>query len=252
MEDNTCKINNIKSNYILQNILLKLNKNQKLDIIIYNKALQKRLRLNIEDYKEQSRRYKIGEKNGYSKEYNLYNDNLLFEGEYKNGKKNGKGKEYYENGKIKFEGVYLNGKKIEGKGYNYEGEIFLIIEKGGKGKEYYDDKLLKFEGEYLNGKRWNGKGYNKNGKQVYEIKNGSGYIIEYDNDGDILFEGDYINGERNGKGKEYYSSNDYLIEYLYKERIRNSQLNLIKITRKYIMEKKNNNKLEKNNRLQKK
>ena len=224
MESNTCKIKNIKSNLILKSIFQKLSKNQKLDIIIYNKTLQKRLGLDIEDYKQESKRYKIGEKNGYSKEYNLFTDNLLFEGEYRNRKRNGKGKEYYENGKIKFEGVYLNGKKIEGKGYNYEGEIFLVIEKSGKGKEYYDNKILKFEGEYLNGKRWNGKGYNKDGKEIYEIKNGKGYIIEYDNDGDLLFEVEYINGERNGKGKEYYSSNDYLIEYLYKERIRYSEL----------------------------
>ena len=129
MEGNICKLNLIKSNFILQRILGKLSKNQKLDIIIYNKAIQKRLRIDIEDYKEESGRYIIGEKNGYSKEYNIYTDNLLFEGEYVNKRRNGKGKENYENDKLKFEGIYLKGKKVEGKGYDHNEKIILIIEK---------------------------------------------------------------------------------------------------------------------------
>ena len=46
---------------------------------------------------------------------------------------------------------------------------------------------------------------------IYEIKNGNGYIKEYENDGPIIaknviyFEGEYLNGEKNGKGKEYDS-----------------------------------------------
>ena len=73
-----------------------------------------------------------------------------------------------------------------------------------KGKEYdYNGKLI-FEGEYLNGKRnGKGKGYNKDGKLEYEIKNGKGFITEY-NEWDKIFEGEYLNGIRNGKGKEYY------------------------------------------------
>ena len=144
---NTCKIDIIKSNYILQTIFIHFSKKQKLEIIIYNKTIQKRLILNIDDYKEESEKYKIGEKNGFVEEYHLYDDILLFKGEYKNGKRNGKGKEYYKNGKVKFEGKYLNGKKVEGKGYNYEGKINQIIEKNGKGIEYYDNNVLKCEGE---------------------------------------------------------------------------------------------------------
>ena len=40
-------------------------------------------------------------------------------------------------------------------------------------------------------------------KEKYKIKNGSGYIKEYDSEGVLKFEGEYLNGERNGKGKEY-------------------------------------------------
>ena len=51
-----------------------------------------------------------------------------------------------------------------------------------------------FEGEYLNGKRWNGKGYNKKDKVEYQITNGTGYIKDYDNDGESKFEEQYLNG----------------------------------------------------------
>ena len=38
----------------------------------------------------------------------------------------------------------------------------------------------------------------------FEIKNGQGYVKEYDyENGKLMFEGEYLNGERNGKGKIY-------------------------------------------------
>ena len=64
-------------------------------------------------------------------------------------------------------------------------------------------------------KKWNGKLYEPNNKNIYELKNGNGFIREYFPDGKLLFEGEYINGEKNGKGKEY--QNDELMfdgEYL--------------------------------------
>ena len=67
--------------------------------IINNKEIQKKLEINIKNYEKISERYKIGERNGKGKEYNKYNDKLIFEGEYLNGKKNGKGKKYYNNEK---------------------------------------------------------------------------------------------------------------------------------------------------------
>ena len=47
------------------------------------------------------------------------------------------------------------------------------------------------------------KGYDKNNNIVYELKEGKGFVKEYDYDGKILFEGEFLNGKSNGKGKEY-------------------------------------------------
>jgi len=90
---------------------------------------------------------------------------LRFEGEYLNGERHGKRKEYHYNGNLDFEGEYLIG-------YRY-----------GKGKEYNDDGNLKFEGEYFYGKRWNGNGYDESNNIIYELKNGKGYVKEYNEDG---------------------------------------------------------------------
>ena len=93
-------IGNIKSEYILENIISYINQREKLNLIIYNKELQKKIGVNIEDYKKPSRKYRIVEKNGKGKEYELNTDKLIFEGEYLNGKRNGKGKEYYYDDKL--------------------------------------------------------------------------------------------------------------------------------------------------------
>ena len=154
LEEIKYKINSIKSQYILKLVYSFLNEKQKLNMIIYNKELQKKLDVDIEEYKKVSGKYKVGEKNGKGKEYELNTNKLIFEGEYINGKRNGKGKEYYYNGNLKFEGEYLNGKIWNWKGYDKVGDIEFEIKEGkGKVKEYdYEGKLL-FEGEYINGKR---------------------------------------------------------------------------------------------------
>ena len=169
--------------------------------------------------------YLNGKRNGKGKEYDFYGK-LFFEGEYLNGKRNGKGKEYYDNGK----GEFFNDKEIIGTRYeqygsiiykisnninevekefdfyndqiNFEGE-YLNGKRNGKGKEYYGNGQIKFEGEYLNDKRWNGKVYDPSNNQVYELKNGKGFLKEYMFD-KLSFEGEYVNGERNGKGKDYF------------------------------------------------
>ena len=93
----------------------------KLNIIIFNKNLQSILEIDINDYKKICEKYRIGEKNGLGKEYNLYTNELIFEGEYINGKRHGKGKEYNYNGKLEFEGEYLNGERNgKGKEYHYK------------------------------------------------------------------------------------------------------------------------------------
>ena len=198
MEENTSKIKNIKSKYILRRIFTILVNNRKLDLIIYNKALQKIIMVDIEDYKRESGRIKKMEddKNMYGYEYKLDTDLLIFEGEYLQGKKNGKGKEYYYNGKLKYEGEYLNGKKIEGIGYDNKQNIIMKIERNGKGKEYYNNGKIQFEGDYYNGRRWNGKGYNYEGKEEFIIEYGKGKVKEYYYDGKLLFEGEYLNGKK--------------------------------------------------------
>ena len=169
----------IRSFYIIKKIFSFLKEKKKLDIIIYNKSLQKQIWYDLEYYKTVSGKYKEAEKNRIGKEFLLTDiSKLIFKGEYRNGKKNGKGKEYFEGKKI-FEGKYLNGIKIEGKGYNKSGDKIFEL-KNGKGKEYYSNGKLKFEGEYFNAIRWNGKGYNKNGEEEFEIKNGNGFEKEYD------------------------------------------------------------------------
>ena len=78
---------------------------------------------------------------------------------------------------------------------------------------------LTFEGKYLNGKKWYGSGYNYEKKIIYSIKDGKGFIKEYNNYNKLIFEGEYVNGERNGKGKEYDNGKlKYEGEYLNGER----------------------------------
>ena len=134
-------IKEIKSPYIFRKIFLFLWVTKKLDIILYNKELQNKFELNIEDYKNTSKKYKIIEENSKGKEYFIITNKIIYVGEYNNGKRNGKGKEYYYNGNIKFEGEYINGKRINGKGYDINGNEILIL-KNGKGEEYYNNGKL--------------------------------------------------------------------------------------------------------------
>ena len=138
---------------------------------------------------------------GYIKQYDS-NNIVIFEGEFINGEKNGFGKEYNNTRTLIFEGRYLDGMK------------------NGNGIEYHYNKKIKFQGEYKLGKIWNGKGYDIYGNLSYEIKNGKGFVKEYNNVGNLDFEGEYINGERNGKGKEYnlISNLEYEGEYINNKR----------------------------------
>ena len=205
---------NIKSNIILRNVFIYLEYKTKLDLIKFNKTLQQKIGLNIIDYRRLSGKYKII-KNNIVREYNSYNDKLLFEGLYSNGKRNGDGKEYNENGDIIFEGEYYNGKRWKGfeKVYDEDTEI-LVLECeylngkiNGTAKEYdkFNGELL-FEGEYLNGKR-NGKGkeYKTIPKDEYSY-----FSSRNEPKTIVLFEGEYLNGERK-KGKEY----DYRWKLIY-------------------------------------
>ena len=237
-------LENIKSDYFIIKIFSYLEALSKLRIIKYNKALQNKIHINFTDYERNSKTYIIFKENNTVEEYDSVNDELIFEGEYLNGKKwNGKG---YDEGKIIYElkdgkgffqdyvrinsyrGLILQGEYINGeangkiKEYNinekliFEGE-YLNGKRHGKGTEFYNKEILKFEGEYLNDKKWEGKGYDINGNIIYELKNGIGYIKEYDIDGKLNFEGEYLNGERNGKGKEYDNNGKVTFEGEYLE-----------------------------------
>ena len=174
---NFISLNNVKSSYTLKRVLSFLYEKKRLNLIIYNKKIKRKLGINIDKYKSISGKIIIGERNGNGIEYKLgINNTIIFNGEYLNGKKNGKGKEYYENKKIKFEGEYLNGYKIQGTGHNEKCDVIFELDKNGKGKEYYSNVKIKFEGEYIYEKKWNGKGYNKNGNVEFKIKYGKGYV----------------------------------------------------------------------------
>ena len=201
-------LENIKSSYFLNIIFSFLDEKIKLKIAKYNKNLQKKIDVNLINYKFLSGRYIIYENNGIIKEYDGYFDNLVYEGEYLNGKRHGKGKEYFNNSII-YDGEFLNGKR-NGKGKEYEyGELkyegeYINGKRNGKGKEYsYEKCKLMFEGIYLNDKKWEGKGYDKNNNIIYELKDGQGFIKEYNYKGKLIFEGEYKNGKKNGKVKKY-------------------------------------------------
>ena len=182
-------LDKIKSLFILKKFFNHVSEKIKLNLLVHHKILQNKLNIKIIDYKRISERYIIYERKGKGKEYDCYNDKLIYDGEYLNRKRHGLGKEYNKEGYIIFEGEYLNGK------YN------------GKGKEYYNNKLI-FEGEFLNGKR-NGKG------------------IEYNNYGNLKYDGEYLNGKYNGKGKEYNKEGKiiydgyYFYDHKYKGKIFN-------------------------------
>ena len=178
--------------------------------------------------------YEIKDGKGYVKKfYDSENENRIkFEGEYFNGEKNGFGKLYSSGGDtifIKYKGEYLNG-KMNGKVklYDDEGNLYFEGENGyknGKGKEYYSDKKLKFEGEYLNGSQWNGKQFDENGNIIFEIKNGSGLIKEFNDEGLLQYECEYKYGSKNGWEKIYdnYGKIKSEMEYLNGYKIRGKE-----------------------------
>ena len=167
--------------------------------INYNKELQNKLDITLNNYIFYSWKYIIYEKYGIWKGYSgNYDDILLCEGGFLNGERSGKGKEYYyhiyhfkswNRDILRFEGerIGINEDSFYDGKLKFEGE-YLHGERNGKGKEYDYYGKLKFEGEYLNGKRWNGK------------------VKEYYNNGKLEFEGVYLNGEKTGEGKEYYDN----------------------------------------------
>ena len=189
----------IKSSYIVKIIFSYIDEKTKLKLVKRNKNLQKRLNINVINYKILSEKYIIYETKEKGKEYD-YEGDLIYEGEFLDGKRHGKGKEYDHYG-LRYEGEYLNGKRH------------------GKGKEFAGDGSILFEGEYLNGNIWDGTKYYfvddvTDIMDSFVLKNGKGFV-KYIDDGEFSYEGEYLNGKKNGKGKEYlYNDLNYEGEFL--------------------------------------
>ena len=71
-----------KSIYFIKKLFTFVDEKTKLDIIKYNKNMQKIMDINLINYKFYSKKYIIYEENGKGKEYNGYDNRLEFEGEY--------------------------------------------------------------------------------------------------------------------------------------------------------------------------
>ena len=84
----------IKSSYFPKIIFSFIDDGTKLNLIKYNKKLQKIIDINILNYKLFSGKYIKYETKEKVKIYNTYNDNLIYEGEYINGKKMEKEKNF--------------------------------------------------------------------------------------------------------------------------------------------------------------
>ena len=80
----------VLSPYILKIFFSYLDEKQKLELVKYNKSLQQKLSISINNYMYFKGNYIVYESNRKGKEYN-HNGNLIFEGEYLNGKRNGLG-----------------------------------------------------------------------------------------------------------------------------------------------------------------
>ena len=81
-------LENIKSKYIvIKNVFDLLEPRHKLKIIAYNKSLQGKYSININDYKNNAGCYVIKEANGKYKIKTNENGILIYEGDYFKGKK---------------------------------------------------------------------------------------------------------------------------------------------------------------------
>ena len=121
--------------------------------------------------------YELKNGNRFVKEYDIYNDELIFEGEYWNGEKNGRRKKY----------KYCN-KELESK---FDGEYFNNNKEWNGTKIKYE-KYIEIQIELVNEKNWNKK------KEYNLVKD-----KEYNDRDIVIYEGDNLNGQRHGKGKEY-------------------------------------------------
>ena len=80
-------LKNVKSIYFIQKIFTFVNDYPKLKLVKYNKSIQKNINISIINYIHFRGKYIIYESKGRGKEYDSYDDSLVYEGEYLNGKR---------------------------------------------------------------------------------------------------------------------------------------------------------------------
>ena len=112
-------LENIKSKYVIEILFSNLDEKMKLKTIKYNKKLQKKIGIILNNYKFWNGRYIRYETNEKGKEFNPHNGKLIYEGGYVKGERNGKGREYNNNDKLIYEGEYLNDERLNGKVKEY-------------------------------------------------------------------------------------------------------------------------------------
>ena len=188
-------MNKIRSKYILNKCFSFLPTNTLLKLILLNKNFQSKVDITIENYKIASDYYT----NKDNKIYRHSTNELIFEGKYEKGEKI-EGKEY-KNGKLYFIGKYKNNLKYKGTLLNIKGNSI-------------------FEGEFNKGLFWSGKfhhpdSYKYNIIITSEIKNGYGFVIEYDYNCFLAFKGQYKEGKK-FSGIEYNNFGNKIFEGEYK------------------------------------
>ena len=103
-------LDNIKSKYIIKEILFNLYRGTLLKLVKYNKNLQNKIEISLYNFKIFTGKKILYENNIYGKEYDRDGE-LLYEGEFLNGQRHGKGIEYNFHGETIFEGYYSKGKR---------------------------------------------------------------------------------------------------------------------------------------------
>ena len=166
-----------------------------LQMIKYNKTIQKKLKITLEEYKSISSSYIINSED-ITKIYRKGINSKIFEGKYEKGEKI-EGIEYKDDKKY-FIGEFKNNLRYKGKTLNKYGKLI-------------------FEGEYKDGLFWEGNLYNPSNKQITgKLNKGCGKIIkEYNFEGNEIFKGIYKDGKRYS-GIEYNNKNKKIYEGEYK------------------------------------
>ncbi len=160
---------------------------------------------------------KYGNRHGKATYY-YDNGKVSSEGEYENGRQEGIWKYYDDEGKLSKEINYTEGDR-HGKytSYHSNGKVeteryYFFDERDSIFRTFAPDGQLMVQIEYYRGVALNYTYNGKDGKLVspIEIKNNSGKIVAYYQNGNKSFELNYINGMWNGVMEQYYTDGKLL------------------------------------------